>query len=106
MAFVRAAEVGSIPSGEGVVLELGGKAIALFHLDGRYYATANRCAHRGGPLGEGLLEGTVVTCPWHGWEFDVSTGICLGNPKVRIEVYPVKIAGNELLIDPGGGSQA
>ncbi len=51
MAFVEAAEVRSIPSGEGVVLEPGGKAIALFHPDGRYYATANRCAHRGGPAG-------------------------------------------------------
>lgn len=59
-----------------------------------------------GRLGEGLLEGTVVTCPWHGREFDVSAGICPDNPKVRIEIYPVKIAGNELLIEPEGGSKA
>jgi nitrite reductase/ring-hydroxylating ferredoxin subunit len=99
MAFVKAAEVGSVTSGEGIVVELEGKTIALFHIDGKYYATQNRCVHRGGPLGEGVLEGTVVTCPWHGWEFDVSNGTCPGNPKARIETYPVKIEGKDLLVD-------
>jgi NAD(P)H-dependent nitrite reductase small subunit len=104
MGFVKAADLGSIPSGEGIVLEIEGKRIALFHCDGTYYATDNTCAHRGGPLGEGLVEGTKVVCPWHGWEFDVSSGTCLNNPKAKIATYPTRVEGESVLVDVGGGS--
>jgi nitrite reductase (NADH) small subunit len=104
MAFVKAADLADIPDGEGAVVEIDGKKIALFRCEGTYYATDNTCAHRGGPLGEGLLEGTTVICPWHGWEFDVSSGACLNNPKARIKIYPTRIEGSALLVDPGEGS--
>jgi len=104
MAFVKAADLSTIPDGEGVVVEIDGKKIALFRCEGTYYATSNDCVHRGGPLGEGLLEGTTVICPWHGWEFDVSSGACLTDPKAKITVYPTRVEGNELLVDPSGGS--
>ncbi|OGP86859.1 MAG: non-heme iron oxygenase ferredoxin subunit [Deltaproteobacteria bacterium RBG_13_65_10] len=99
MAFVRVAEVGAIKNGEGISVEIEGKPIAVFHCDGRIYATDNTCPHRGGPLGEGLVDGTVVTCPWHGWEYDVTSGKCLTNPKARIRIYPVKVEGNDVLLD-------
>lgn len=102
MAFVKVGEVGSVPEGEGILVEAEGKSIAIFRSDGIYYATENNCTHRGGPLCEGLLEGTNVICPWHGWEFDVATGDCLTNPKSRIDVYPLKVDGNDLLVDVGG----
>ena len=78
--------------------------IALFNCGGKFYATANTCIHRGGPLGEGLLEGTTVVCPWHGWEFDVASGACITNPKAKISTYPVKVEGNDLLVDLTEGS--
>ncbi len=101
MALVKVAEVGSIKNGEGISVEIEGKLIAIFNCDGRFYATDNGCPHRGGPLGEGLLEGTVVICPWHGWEYDVTSGECLTNPKVRIQAYPVKVEGSDVLVDAG-----
>ncbi|MDP3936996.1 MAG: Rieske (2Fe-2S) protein [Deltaproteobacteria bacterium] len=104
MAFVKAAEAAAIPSGEGIVVEVEGKKIALFNCDGNYFATDNTCVHRGGPLGEGLVEGTTVICPRHGWEFDVSSGACLTNRKARIGVYPTKVEGEDLLVDVSAGS--
>ncbi len=104
MAFVKAAQAAAIPSGEGIVVEIEGKKIAVFNCDGNYFATDNTCVHRGGPLGEGLMEGTTVICPWHGWEFDVSSGACLTNPKAKIGVYPTKIEGEDLLVDVSAGS--
>ena len=104
MAFVKAAEAGAVPSGEGIVVEVDGKTIALFNCGGTYYATDNGCVHRGGPLGDGLLEGTTIICPWHGWEFDVASGACITHPKARISTYPIKHEGNGLLVDVSGGA--
>lgn len=104
MAFEKAAETTSVSSGEGIVVEVGGKIIAIFNCEGKFYATDNGCVHRGGPLGEGLLEGTSVVCPWHGWEFDVASGACITNPKAKISTYPVRVEGNDLLVDLTGGS--
>ena len=64
--WVRVAAAGAIAPGEGRVVEAGGRTLALFNVDGAYYAIDNTCSHRGGPLGDGDLEGTVVSCPWLG----------------------------------------
>src|SRR5207244_2698616 len=66
MARVRVGSASDVPVGEGRVIDAAGKTIALFNVGRRYYAIDNTCAHRGGPLGEGDLDGAVVTCPWHG----------------------------------------
>jgi len=64
-----------IPEGQATVITIpGGIQIALFKLHGRIYALDNACPHMGGPLGEGEIEGDVVTCPWHGWQFDIKNG--------------------------------
>ena len=101
MGFEKVAEAGAIPSGQGLVVEAGGKQIAVFNCEGKFYGTHNVCPHRGGPLADGLLEGTVLTCPWHGWEFDVASGECRTNPKARIPTFRVKVDGNAILVDPG-----
>ena len=106
MAFEKAAEAGKIPDGEGMVVEIAGKTLALFNCGGTNYATDNGCVHLGGPLGDGLLEGTTVSCPWHGWEFDVASGACITNPKTRVSTYPVKREGNDLLVDVSGRDAA
>src|SRR5256885_1589918 len=68
--FVRVAKAGEIPPGSGRVVVVQGYPVALFNVDGRFYAVSNVCLHRGGPVGEGELEGTIVTCPRHGWGYD------------------------------------
>lgn len=77
----------AIPPGTGRVVELPDRELAVFNVGGSYYATDNTCLHRGGPLGEGEVVGGVVTCPWHGWEYDVATGENLGDPTARVATY-------------------
>jgi nitrite reductase (NADH) small subunit len=101
MGFEKVAETESIPSGQGLVVEAGGKQIAVFNCEGRFYGTQNACPHRGGPLADGLLEGTVLSCPWHGYEFDVTSGECHTNPKTPIKTFAVKVEGNAVLVDTG-----
>ena len=63
-----------------------------------FYALENACPHRGGPLGEGDLEGTEVVCPWHAWRFDVTTGASPVNPKTAVRTFPVEVAGDEVRV--------
>jgi nitrite reductase/ring-hydroxylating ferredoxin subunit len=86
---VRVAAAGELAHGEGRVVEVEGRALALFNVDGRYYAIDNVCPHRGGPLAEGDLDGRVVSCPWHAWRFDVTTGANVNNPAVKAGCYAV-----------------
>jgi nitrite reductase (NADH) small subunit len=99
MAFVRAAAVAEIPAGEIREVRLGEKAVAVAHVEDRFYAISGVCLHRGGPLGEGYLEGQVVSCPWHGWQFDVTTGKALLNPAEGVQTYPTEIRGDEVYVD-------
>ena len=69
VARVRVAAVGEVPAGEGRVVEADGRALALFNVEGAYHCLDNVCPHRGGPLGEGDLEGRLVSCPWHAWRW-------------------------------------
>jgi nitrite reductase/ring-hydroxylating ferredoxin subunit len=102
MALVKVARVDEIAAGTGKVASAGGKAIAVFNIDGVFRATDNACTHRGGPLGEGRVNGTVVTCPWHGSEFDVATGQVVKGPATRpVSTYPTQVQGNDVLVDVG-----
>lgn len=96
--FVRVASVSEIAAGQGKVIETGGRTIAVFNCDGTFYAIDNTCKHQGGPLGEGELAGTVVTCPWHGWTYDVSTGISPDDPECAVERYEVKVEGADVMV--------
>ena len=97
--FVKAAKQQDIEDGKGVVSECGGKPVAIFHCGEQFYAIQNTCPHRGGPLGEGECEGTVVTCPWHAWRIDVSTGIGADNPNVKVARYNVKLQDDDVLVE-------
>lgn len=96
--FVTVARTADVKSGSGFVAEVAGKVIAIFNIDGTYYAIDNTCVHRGGPLGEGDLEGDVVSCPWHGWQYDVKTGGCVGNPSAKVATYQVKVVGEDITV--------
>jgi nitrite reductase/ring-hydroxylating ferredoxin subunit len=91
VARTRIAGIGDLPPGAGTCVDAGDRTLAVFNVDGALYAVDNTCPHRGGPLGEGDLDGTVVTCPWHGWRYDVTTGAHEGNPSLRLACDPVTL---------------
>jgi nitrite reductase/ring-hydroxylating ferredoxin subunit len=89
--FVFAAKIDDIPVGRAKTVSLGEKRIALFNVEGAFYAIDDTCLHRGGPLSEGELEGCVVTCPWHGWKYDIRTGEMTMNPATRVNCYQARV---------------
>ena len=92
-------QAADVPVGEGRVVEAEGRALALFNVGGSFYALDNACAHRGGPLGEGELDGTAVVCPWHAWRWDVTTGANVNNPAVKIACFPVAVDGGHVFVE-------
>jgi nitrite reductase/ring-hydroxylating ferredoxin subunit len=96
--FVKVASVAELAPGSAKAVEVSGKTIALFNVEGAVYALDNTCLHHGGPLGEGELLGEVVTCPWHLWEYNVRTGEMVGNSSVKVHTYPVQIEGNDIKV--------
>ena len=96
--LTKVAKRSEIPAGTGKVVDVEGKAIAVFNCDGTFYAIENTCKHRGGPLGEGMLSGTSVTCPWHGWEYDVTSGVCSMDASIKNQTFAVKVDGDDVLI--------
>ncbi len=98
-ARVRVAQVADVPVGEGRVVDAEGKTLALFNVDGTFYALDNACPHRGGPLGEGELDGVVAVCPWHAWRWDVKTGANVNNPAVKMTCFPVSLDGGSVYVE-------
>jgi nitrite reductase/ring-hydroxylating ferredoxin subunit len=96
--FVKVCKTADIPVGQGKTVDVRGKPVAVFNVDGTFYAISDTCLHRGGPLGDGELDGTIAICPWHGWRYDVTTGVNQLNPSVVIDRYQVKIEGDDLYV--------
>ncbi|MBK9306316.1 MAG: Rieske 2Fe-2S domain-containing protein [Nitrospira sp.] len=96
--FVRVARRHEIPPGTGRTVAVDGIWIALFNVDGLFYAIDNSCPHAGGPLGEGNLCERVVECPWHGWKFDVTSGERVGNPNFQVTCCEVRVQGDDIQI--------
>ncbi len=96
--FQRALAVADLPPGQCAEVAVGGRAIAVFNVDGTFYALANGCLHRGGPLGQGMLSGHAVMCPWHAWSWDVTTGENTANPSLKMPSYPVKVEDGVVLV--------
>jgi nitrite reductase/ring-hydroxylating ferredoxin subunit len=94
--YVRVAGTEEVPAGSGKVVRAGGRLLALFNVDGTFYALDNTCLHRGGPVGEGDLEGRVVTCPWHGFQYDVTTGRNVFDSEVGLETFPVRVTDGDV----------
>jgi 3-phenylpropionate/trans-cinnamate dioxygenase ferredoxin component len=96
--FVRIVGTADVKPGTGTTIDVGGKSLAIFNVGGAYYAIDNTCVHRGGPLGEGDLDGDVVMCPWHNWTYDVKTGRCINNPSACVKSYPVTVEGTDVKV--------
>ena len=100
MSFQRVARLNDIPKGRGLCVRVGGIEVGLFRVEGRVYAMENRCPHAGDPLSEGSLEGAIVVCRAHGWDFDVRTGFRPENPDgFPIPCFAVRVEAGEVLVD-------
>jgi len=102
--YVKVAEVGELASGERKVVEVDGVFVAVFNVDGKFYAIEDVCTHDDGPLGDGDLDGFVVECPRHGAKFDIRTGAVLSFPAITpVPFFPTKIEGDDVLADIEAG---
>jgi len=99
MPSIRAAKTDEIPTGSIREFQVDGTTLAIANVDGKFYAINNTCLHRGGPLGEGELLGRNVTCPWHGWQYDVTTGKLTMNPSVGVRCYSLQIRGEDIWVE-------
>jgi nitrite reductase (NADH) small subunit len=77
----------------------GERIICIANVNGEFSAMDNVCPHRGGPLGQGMVEGNKVVCPWHGWEWDVKTGAATQDSNVKVAIYPLKIENGEVMVE-------
>ena len=98
--FVRLASQSELPAeGEAKEFALGDKVICVANVNGVISAIDNVCLHRGGPLGQGTIEGDKLVCPWHGWQWDPKTGQAAHNPAAKLAIYPLKIENGEVMIE-------
>ena len=98
--MVKVAQTSDLSPGTGKVVEADGHTIALFNVEGKFFAIGNTCTHQGGPLGEGTLTGDTVECPWHGAHFNVKTGAVTHPPaSAAVPSFPVKVEGNDVLVE-------
>jgi nitrite reductase (NADH) small subunit len=97
-SFVPVARVEDVPEGAVRAVRVEDEEIALAHCDGGFYATQNHCIHLQGPLGEGHLEGCILTCPWHGWQYDVRTGENEFDRAIQLKTYDVDVADGEIRV--------
>jgi len=97
MAFISVAKIDDVAPGKGICVRVGRKSIAVFNVEGNFYALDDFCPHKGAPLVEGYLNATDVTCSWHGASFDLATGNGVGGPcGGGVASYPVRITGDDI----------
>ena len=94
----RAGSLADVTAGAAVLAKVGGTEVALFLCRGKVVATQGQCPHAEGPLHEGDVEGHVLTCPWHGWSFDLDTGMSLEDDTITLTRYPVRIDGDDIMV--------
>ena len=104
MKYVKVMSEEDLPIGKSAIISAGEDEIALFNYKGKYYAIANKCPHRGSPLGEGRIEEGIVICPNHEWRFKLESGANMQNPELFIPTYPVKVKNENIYIGLEGES--
>ena len=98
--YVKVATTNEVEPGQSRLVDVKGKPIVLFNVDGKFFAVDNTCTHRGGPLAEGAISGHEVTCPWHGARFDVRTGEVAGPPAQKgVARYGVRVTGTDVEVE-------
>lgn len=98
--LIKLASQSELPApGQVKEFPCGDKVICVANVNGTISAMDNVCLHRGGPLGQGVIEGDKVVCPWHLWAWDPKTGEAAHNPAAKVAVYPIKIENSDVLIE-------
>ena len=100
--WVRVADAGDLRPGECNEYVAEGRIIALFNVEGTFHALDGICPHQGGPLGKGALAGCIVTCPWHGFQFDVTTGQHQTSKSLVHPTFPVKLENGQVWVNIEG----
>ncbi|GAC1300924.1 MAG: hypothetical protein NVSMB19_08300 [Vulcanimicrobiaceae bacterium] len=96
--FKKVATTADIPAGEARAYVVGDREIAVFNVAGTFHAIENSCPHQGGPLADGYIDGCVVTCPWHAWCFDVTTGVMTLGGYTSVDTFDVVVAGTTVAV--------
>lgn len=97
--LVKVAEINELQPGQGKLVEADGQEIALFNVNGSFYALSAICPHEGGPLQDGEVDGETVVCPWHAFDFNVKTGECSVDPELRVAAFRVKTEGSDVFLE-------
>jgi nitrite reductase (NADH) small subunit len=101
MAFAKSCSLATLQPGDLTEVMAGEIPIAVCNVAGEIRALGGICPHQGGPLGHGAMNGEYVVCPWHAWEFNSLSGELDFNPDIRVATYPVRVDGDDILVDPG-----
>lgn len=104
--WIKIATTAECPPGAALEVVAGDRILALFNVDGVYHALDGVCPHQGGPLGKGALTGSTITCPWHGWQFNVCSGRHLLNARLTQPGYPARAENGEVWVDLGADGQS
>ena len=96
--FQTVARVADVPPGTLLAVEVGEQPIAIANVGGEFFATQGACLHLHGPLGEGRLTGNVLSCPWHGWQYDVCTGKNEFDHAIQLQTFEVKVEDGEIKV--------
>ena len=96
--FVRVGRIGDFEPGRGKMVVVNGRHVALFRLGDEFHAIDNLCLHKAGPLCDGQIDDDVVTCPWHGWSYQIRTGVLVQDPRVGVSRHDVRIDGEDVSV--------
>jgi nitrite reductase (NADH) small subunit len=100
MSFTKLASIADLPPiDEAKEFVCGGRAICVANVNGNYSAMDGVCPHRGGPLGQGMIEGGNVVCPWHAWAWDAKTGATPMDSNLKVKTYSMKIENGDVMVE-------
>jgi len=97
--FYKTISSQQVSPGTGQRVEINGKDLALFNINGTFRAIDNTCPHQGGGLSDGALHGDLIACPWHGWRFNLTNGKCTLAPGAEVSIYATKIENGVVFVE-------
>jgi len=100
MAKSRVLDLAALPPGTPALVTVNGEEVMLFRRRDEVFAIGNQCPHQGGSLCDGWVEGEIITCPLHGWEFDLRSGACMTVPGERVPRYAVSVEDSSIVLEP------
>jgi nitrite reductase/ring-hydroxylating ferredoxin subunit len=99
--MVFAAKLSEVPNFGKKVVTVNGRELLLINIKGQIFACENECPHQGSPLQAGIVKDNYLSCPRHGYRFDLTSGRCLDHPEFTLQVFPAELRGSEIFVDLG-----